>query len=238
MKILVLGMDGNVLDNYQIKANCAGKALQKNAKIFFNINKPISYFANIYIETSGMNSLKQFKIAFQRITNKKIGSKALEATEKNFRNYLKKGERKIKIFKDAEQFFIKNKNKYFFTITTTVVIKDIPRLLLTTQLDKYVNIILARHGIWENNKIQSINKFDKGPKHYNYLTKRFKTSKNDLVGISSTKHDIYNAKKFGIISIGVTHIYNKNKLIKFRPDFIVENFTELTNLLKKLPTNK
>ncbi len=38
-KLLIFGLDGNHLDNYSIKADCAGKALQKNVENFTKIKK-------------------------------------------------------------------------------------------------------------------------------------------------------------------------------------------------------
>ncbi|RLE45141.1 hypothetical protein DRJ22_05035, partial [Candidatus Woesearchaeota archaeon] len=65
-KLLIFGLDGNLLDNYSVKADCAGRALQEAVEEFSSIKKDVGFFSKIYVETSGMNCLKQFRIAFDR----------------------------------------------------------------------------------------------------------------------------------------------------------------------------
>jgi hypothetical protein len=232
-KVLIFGMDGNIFDNYSMKAKCAGEAMSKNAKKSFNIKKSVNFFSKIYVETSGMNSLQQFKIAYEKIVDKNnVNDKILISTEKDFRLNLKKEENNIKMFPDVKSFLKNNADEFIFTITTTVPIKNITNLVNLLTLDKYFTIICARDGVWEKGKITKISGFDKGKSHYDYIRKKFKTS--NLIAISSTKTDILNAIQEDIISISLEHIYDKKFLESLSPDYILKNCNGLLKLLIKI----
>lgn len=228
-------MSGNLINNYNIKAECAGKAMSKNAKLFFNIKEDYKFFSKIYIETSGMNSLKQFKIAFKKLTKtKNISEEILKKTEIDFRKNLDLKENKIKLFDDAKNFLKSNNNDYIFVISTTVPIDNIPKLIKKTKLNNYINFICARDGILENKKIKKIKNFDKGEKHFNYILKRFNQSKKNLIVISSTNSDIIISLKNNITSIAIKKIFNKKELEKLNPNYILNNFDELKKLLNQI----
>ncbi len=234
-KILVFGMDGNVINNYSIKASCAGKAMATNAKDFFNIDKSVKFFSDIYIETSGMNSLKQFKMGYEKIADSiEISEEILRKTEADFRKNLEKTEGEIEIFGDVKDFLSNNKEDYVFVITTTVPIEKMPQLIKKLDLGKYFTLICARNGAWQNEKIKIIDSFDKGKSHYDYILKRYNETKNNLTAISSTKTDIINAINYGIISIALEHIFNKEILSQLKPDYILEDCSNLTEILDKL----
>lgn len=231
-KILVFGMDGNVLDNYSIKASCAGKAMQKNAQSSLEIYKEVKFYSDIYLETSGMNSLKQFNIAYERITSKdKITNQILQSTEIDFRRFLREEDKKTKMFDDVKRFLETNKGKFVFTITTTVPISKIQELAQITKLDQYMNMICARDGVWIDGSIMEFSDFDKGPQHYDYILEYFNIKKEDLIAVSSTKADINNALEFGISSIAVEHIFDEKELKKLNPDYIVKDFINLNKIL-------
>ena len=234
MFVLVFGMDGNILDNYPIKARCAGKALQKNVFEVLRVRKSIEFFSKIYIETSGMNSLKQFEIAFKRLDNKVIPKKVLLKTEKDFRKLLVNEERNIKIFEKARLFFQKYKEKYYFAITTTVPVRKIAKIVKLTKMDRYFGVVCARDGVWDNGKIRIIKGFDKGKQHYDFLIKRFNSSKKKLIAVSSTKSDILNAKSNKVTSIATKQILDKRTLIGLSPDYIISDFGELDKVLNRI----
>ncbi len=234
-KILVFGMDGNIINNYSIKASCAGRAMATNAKHFFNIDKSIKLFSDIYIETSGMNSLKQFKIGYEKIADStKISEEILRKTEADFRKNLEEAEGEIKIFKDVKDFLSNNKEEYVFVITTTVPVEKIPQLIEKLDLGKYFTLICARNGAWQNEKIRIIKNFDKGKPHYDYILKKHNETKNNLIAISSTKIDITNAINYGIASIALEHIFNKEILSQLKPDYILKDCFGLAKILDKL----
>lgn len=235
MKILIFGLDGNVLDNYSVKAKCAGEALRKNVAIFLGIKKGIDYFSKVYIETSGMNSIEQFKIAFKRIRNVSIPIAILKKTEKDFRNCLKFTEKKIKMFGDVKKFLTNNRDKYIFVITTTVPVEDVSRLAARTGIKKHFDVICARHGVWlKGEKIIRVDKMDKGKKHFNFLRKKIKAAKKDMIAVSSTRQDIINAKENKIVSVAVEHIFSQKRLKEFKPDYIIKDFTKLASLLERI----
>lgn len=234
-KILIFGLSGTLVENYSIKSRCAGKAMSKLSKIFFNIKKPIKFFSEIYIETSGMNSLKQFEIGYKKIVDKnKISKEILKKTEIEFRKNLEIAERKIKLNKDVQKFLINNKNKYIFVISTTVPIEKISKLIIQLNLNKYFSLICARNGFWENGKIHKLKNFDKGIIHFNFILNKLNQTKNNLISISSTKIDIINATKYNITSIALENIFDKKYLKELNPNYTINDFNKLNKLLKKL----
>jgi len=230
--VLVFGMDGNVLDNYSIKAECAGRALVENAQKYFNKGESQEFFSNIYIETSGKNSLEQIRIAYEQIGVKDIPREILEQTEQDFRSYLDDAQEEVRMFPEVELFLKRNSNRYIFTITTTVPIIDMDSIDKNAGLSSFFQIICARHGYLEKGILNNVPGFDKGPQHYNLLLKKFLIPKQGLIAISSTKQDIVNAKQFGIKSIAVEHIFTAAELKIYEPDNIVHDFSELDALLE------
>jgi len=231
MKVLVFGMDGNVIDNYSIKAKSAGKAVAQNLKRSFEIEKEEEYFAQIYIETSGKNSLEQFRIAYERVEIQDIPDNVLQQTERDFRSILKQSLENVVLFPDVKRFFERNKGKYKFAVTTTVPVQDIQVIAQNSGLVDYVDIICARHGYYENAVVHEIEDFDKGSLHYNFLLEKFNSVKSDLIAISSTKQDIENAKDFGIQSIAIAHIFTPEELRETEADHVFNSFDDLDELL-------
>lgn len=228
-KVLIFGMDGNLLDNYSLKSESAGIALQKNVKKFFNIDKDTNFFSEIYIDSSGLDSQKQFKIALSRIVpTSKINQKMIDSIEKDFRDLLYKKEKGIKIFPDAEDFLKKiDMNIYKTCITTSVPIDKIDKISKNTHLNKYIDIICAKGGYWSVKKITKIKGFEKGYKHYNFIMKYFGVSKKDLITYSSTIADIENAVNYKIKSIAVEHIYKKNYLKTLKPNIVASSYLDI-----------
>jgi phosphoglycolate phosphatase-like HAD superfamily hydrolase len=231
MKTIVFGMDGNVLDNYSVKANSAGESLVHNAKAFFQIEKPVSFFADIYVETSGKNSLEQFRIAYERIGVTNVANEVLEKTEKDFRSVLQASLEQSKVFPDAQRFLQRAKGKYRFAITTTVPVHDIEPIVKSSGLGVYIDVVCARHGYFENGIVHEVAGLDKGWAHYNLLLEKYNLTKNDLVAVSSTKQDIQNAKDFGIRSIAVGHIFSVEELQQTGADEVLLSFDELDQIL-------
>jgi hypothetical protein len=230
-KVLVFGMDGNVIDNYYFKANCAGRAMFENAIKYFGVKKSINFFSDVYLETSGMNSLKQFQIGYEKIFDKEITKEILEKTELDFRKYLKTTE-EFKMFEDVKTFLEENKGKYFFIITTTVPVNNILDIVGKLNLDKHFDMICCRNGFWQKGKIKKILDFDKGKEHYNFIKKSFNVNSENIVAISSTKADIENAINQGICSVALEHIFKKDILKKLKPDFIAKDCLEVQDFLE------
>ena len=231
-KLLVFGLEGNLLDNYSIKADCAGKALKEAVEEFSKIKKGVDFFSKIYIETSGMNCLKQFRIAFDRAGVEGVPENILEKTEKAFRQYLKDAEKRVKLFEDAEWFLKNFQDDYFLAVTTTVPVESLFSKINSSGIDKYINLICARGGVLDSGRPIYIDDFDKGPKHYDLLGKWFNVDCGNMIAVSSTKKDILNAKDNGILSIALEKIFSKEELKEFNPDYIVKDFYNLKNLLE------
>ncbi|NMC51486.1 hypothetical protein GYA54_02010 [Candidatus Kuenenbacteria bacterium] len=231
-KVLIFGLDGNVLNNYSLKARCAGQSLSTNAGHFFNIKKSIGYFAQLYLESSGQNSLDQFRLAYQQIARPElITNKILIKTEKDYRANLFKIENKFKIFIDVKKFLEKNKNKYYFTITTAVPVGDIARLDKKLRLSKYFTLICARGGALYQGRLIKISNFDKGKKHFDYILKTFKATKNKIIAVSSARKDITNALDHGIISVALPKIFSRKSLLQLKPTIILKDCRSLTRFL-------
>lgn len=235
-KVLVFGMDGNVLDNYKIKSTSAGEALQENAEKYFNIKKDVEYFVNIYVQTSGMNSLEQFKIAYLTVADvNQITHDIIEATEKLFRQKLQEVEKNISIYSDVKEFIKSlDKNIFHLVITTTVPITSISTLAKHTGVDNLFEVVCARNGVWTKDKTINIEGFDKGSQHFDYLKKHFKIQKENMIAFSSTTKDIQNALDYKIVSIAVEHIHNKETLEKLNPSYIIPDFYRAKDLLESI----
>ena len=233
-KLLIFGLEGNLLDNYSIKADCAGKALQEAVEEFSKIKKGVDFFSKIYIETSGMNCLKQFRIAFDRAGVEGVPENILEKTEKAFRQYLKDAEKRVKLFEDAEWFLKTFQNDYFLAVTTTVPVESLFSKINSSGIDKYINLICARGGVLDSGRPIYIDDFDKGPKHYDLLGKWFNVDCGNMIAVSSTKKDILNAKENQVISVAVEHIFDKAELEKLSPDFLIEDFYRLPLILNEI----
>ena len=231
MRILVLGMDGNVLDSHKVKYQCAGRALLVAVRKFAGIEKDVKVFEDIYIETAGKNSLVQFEIAYRRVTNQDPSRELLEYTERIFRRCLAEKEVGVNIFPDTLAFFKKFNSKYPLIITTTVPINRIPIIFQHTHLADYINMGLARggayiyqQGIW---RVEKIPAFDKGRAHFDYICHYYNVNHDALVAINSSTADIEYAKEYGIISIGVEHIFDEQTLQSAGADYTVKDFYEL-----------
>jgi len=237
-KVLIFGMDGNVFDNYPIKAECAGLAMQKNAQKYFHTSENKDFFSAIYVETSGMNFQLQTKTAYERISenNESINDEVLQKTQDDFRECLRKKMKKVELFTDVEQFLRGNRGN-IFTITTTVPITDIHDLVEQTGIDKYFNMICARGGVWHDEHISKIESFDKGPQHYKYILEFYGIEKESVFAISSTRAEIENAISYGLVSIALEHIFNHETLLEFKPNYILKNCLELCNLMEKISNN-
>ena len=233
-KLLIFGLDGNLLDNYSVKADCAGRALQEAVEEFSSIKKDVGFFSKIYVETSGMNCLKQFRIAFDRAGVEGVPENILEKTEKAFRQYLKDAEKRVKLFEDAEWFLKNFQDDYFLAVTTTVPVDSLSSKINSSGIDKYINLICARGGVLDSSKPIYIDGFDKGPKHYDFLSKWFNVDCDYMIAVSSTRKDISNAKCNGLVSVAVEHIFDKAELEKLNPDFLIENFYQLPLILNKI----
>ena len=232
--VLIFGMNGNIFDNYHVKAECFGKALSENVIEQTGIEEKVEFYSGIYIETSGMNALRQIETAFKRVSNAPVTQSFLEKTEKDYRDYLEIAELKTKMHADVEQFLTNNKSKYNFTITTTVPLERIDLRAKRTGIDQYFEIICARGGVWEPGKQTIIPGFDKGKDHYDYLMKRFDTSIDNLITVSATKADIINSRANKIQSIGVVRIFDYKGLLEISPDYIIEDYTKLPRLLERI----
>jgi len=234
-QVLVFGLDGNVLDNYNIKAFCAGIAMQKNAERLFGISKSVDFFKRIYVETSGMNFIDQVREGFVKIVGKsKITVRTLDNTEKDFRAGLSRAENSVKMFSDVRQFLYNYSRAYKYVITTTVPINRIQAIVKKHGLNKYFSLICARGGVWHNGDTKLIDGFDKGKKHFDYILNFFKIDKHNLVTISSTKADIVNAAEYGLTAVAIERIYKKLFLLKSHPNYVLKDMSGLRGVLQKL----
>ena len=227
-KVYILGMDGNVIDNYNIKAECAGLALKETIEKYKNNEKTKEFYSKVYIETSGKNSLDQWKKAWELTMDNGF----LEETEIKFRYLLEQKEKEVKMFPDAENFLKSLKENEKAVITTTVPIDKIEKIAHSTGLINYISLFLTRGGVYivNNNEweIIRIPGFDKGEKHYEYVLNYFNIRKEKLIAISSTKQDTKNAKDFGLTSIGIKHLFKDENILKNEgADLVLESFNEI-----------
>ncbi|MEA3353251.1 MAG: phosphoglycolate phosphatase [Campylobacterota bacterium] len=78
----------------------------------------------------------------------------------------------------------------------------------------------------------SLDKKKPDPLPLEYICKKLNTTTEDTVMIGDSKNDILAAKAANMDSIGVTYGYNYGDHISiYKPDFIVERFAQITDIL-------
>lgn len=153
MEIFVCGLDGNLLDNYNLKSNSAGIALQENLIGFAKRSISIKEGKDYYLTTSGQNSLKQWESAYLYFTGRPIAPVGfVQAIEKRFRDLLQQKIKEIKLYEDAQSFLKEQKGKADIFVTTTVPLATIPQICEAIGLNNLVTEILARGGCLQSRK--------------------------------------------------------------------------------------
>jgi len=119
------------------------------------------------------------------------------------------------------------KNKILIGILSFHLKKDIEKNLKKHNLDEYLNVIIGTNtmeeaGTSENKKVKS-------------ALSNLKISNDEIIYVGDMAHDLSEGKKYGFLVVGITNGWqSKDKLVKAKPDYLIEDMRELIDVIKKL----
>ena len=150
------------------------------------------------------------------IKNEKKLAAFLKIRKTNYDHYYYDTKTKAKLFSETGKFIKKAAKKHQLTIASSGYTENVKTLL--GNYVSYFGLILANSDPKENMIKKILNKF--------------KASARKTIFVTDTVGDIKAAKKLGLKTIAVTWGFHpKAWLKKSKPDFIVNNFKELSDLL-------
>ena len=119
--------------------------------------------------------------------------------------------------------------------STLKLLTSLRRMILSNGTDKMLQILVT-HAKLESyfNQILSANKvqvYKPAPKAYEFALAAAKVPKEDILFVSSNGWDIAGSKSFGFTVAWVNRVGKPMEELGERPDFIVSNLTELTQII-------
>ena len=214
-KLLIFDVDGTIWDSEK--------------DVFLSFNHTLKTLAGFEIT----------KEEFQKLAGKPLGAmfeKVLPEEKKSFSEEYEKAYKKYYIdeehfadatvlFPDVKRLLEKFKNEgYYMAVASSKPKRILDKMVATFGLEGFDYVL----GTEESNF-----KHKPDPEIVNYIMEKLKVNKEDAVIIGDSKSDIFTGKNAGIDTIAVTYGYDKKEnLINANPDFIIDEFGELDNIIE------
>lgn len=123
------------------------------------------------------------------------------------------------------------KEKILCIIFSNHHIPGIQKHLIRLKIDNFFDSILARENGLDDSQVY---KRSKEKKLFEYI-KKFKIKPSEVISVGDSEEEIEIAKKYGYHSVAITGGWNSTaRLKKHKPDFLIHNMKELTEIVKKL----
>lgn len=119
------------------------------------------------------------------------------------------------------------KNKILIGIISSHLEKSIKKDLKKHDLDEYLDVVIGEKtyeeaGTSRNKKVES-------------ALSSLKVSKNEVIYVGDTIHDVSVGKKEGFLVVGITNGWQSRDIIsEAKPDYLIEDMGELIDIIKKL----
>ena len=142
-----------------------------------------------------------------------------EFRKNNYDRYYYDENKGVKLFPKVLGFIKEIEKEYILTIASSGKQDNIENLLEKKKIKRYFDLILANSAYTKEGMI-------------NKISSKFKPKPENTIMITDTVGDIEVAKKNSLKTIAVTWGFHHKRLLKkSKPDFIANNFKELSTIL-------
>lgn len=132
---------------------------------------------------------------------------------------------RLELFPNVEEVLKQMQIKKINLSALTVRAKKIAsEVSISSGLANYIAYIVSSEDV-EHQK--------PNPEGIKKILKHFKVKNENAIIIGDTEADIQAGKNAGIVTIGVTYGFGKNVIKESKPDFLINNFLELPNIVFK-----